>query len=594
MMSIVAKGLTKKFGKKVALDNVDIEIEKGKIHAILGPNGAGKTTFIKLAATLLKPTSGYVEVLGFNSEKDAKRVKELISLTGQSASIDEELSGYENIYLFARLLGLSSKQSKNRAEELLEFFSLVDAKNRIVKNYSGGMRRRLDIATSIIKTPEILFLDEPTTGLDPQSRIELWEVIREIAKSGTTVILTTQHLEEADQLAEMITVIDKGRVVSHATADELKATAGKNILHFSLENYSETICESVYSILSAKTQGYRSTLKNSGNKFAISVNDASQSYEHLNTLEKKGFKVNSFSLSKPNLEEVFLALTGNHHTIEEQEHDDEIEVRNKSVRRIVDKNHTPMHTSAIKDSMMLGWRSLLKIKHIPEEFIDVIISPAMFTFLFSFMLGGALAGSTVDYMKFLVPGILVQTLAFNSVYSGFTINTDISKGIFERFKSMPIWAPAPFIGLFIGDCLRHIISSVFLLFFAFLIGFRIEASPIYIAASVALVIFFSISLSWFFMIMGLIMRSLSAIMSTSMLILMPMVFMSNIYADPATMPGWLQTFISFNPLSWQVDAVRSLFAGSFDGDLILKALAASLLITMALAPIAIMLYRKER
>lgn len=593
MMSIVAKGLTKKFGEKVALDNVDIEIEKGKIHAILGPNGAGKTTFIKLAATLLKPTSGYVEVLGFNSVKEAKRVKELISLTGQSASVDEELSGYENIYLFARLLGLSSKQSKNRAEELLEFFSLVDAKNRIVKNYSGGMRRRLDIATSIIKTPEILFLDEPTTGLDPRSRIELWEVIREIAKSGTTVILTTQYLEEADQLAEMITVIDKGRVISNATADELKANAGKNILHFSLDNYSEPNCERVYSLFGKQQEG-KSTLTNSGNKFAISVNDVSQSYEHLNTLEKKGFKVNSFSLSKPNLEQVFLALTGNNHTLEEQEHDDEIEVRNNSVRRIVDKNHTPIHTSAIKDSMMLGWRSLLKIKHIPEEFIDVIISPAMFTFMFSFILGGALAGSAVDYMKFLVPGILVQTLAFNSVYSGLTINTDISKGIFERFKSMPIWAPAPFIGLFIGDCLRHIIASVFLLIFASLIGFRIEASLIYIAASVALVILFSLSLSWFFMIMGLVMRSLSAILSASWLILMPMVFMSNIYADPSTMPSWLQTFISFNPLSWQVDAVRSLFEGSFNGELILKALTASLLITMALAPIAIMLYRKER
>jgi len=592
-MSIVAKGLTKKFGEKEALNNVHIEIEKGKIHAILGPNGAGKTTFIKLAATLLKPTFGYVEVLGFNSVKDAKQVKELISLTGQSASIDEELSGYENIYLFARLLGFSSKKSKKRAEDLLEFFSLVEAKNRIVKNYSGGMRRRLDIAASIIKTPEILFLDEPTTGLDPRSRNELWDVIREIAKSGTTVVLTTQYLEEADQLADMITVIDEGRVISNATADELKASVGKNMLHFSLENYSEIICDKVNSIFE-NLQGVSSTITNSGNKFAISVNDAVQSYELLKTLEEKGFKVKSFSLSKPNLDEVFLALTGNHLKIEEQKQDAESDERNISVKKIVDKNHTLIHASVIKDSLMLGWRCLLKIKHIPEQFVDVIITPAMFTFMFSFLLGGALAGSTDDYLIFLVPGMLVQTLSFNAVYSGLTINTDVSKGIFDRFKSMPIWGPAPFIGLFIGDCLRHIISSIFLLFFASLIGFRIEASPIYIAASVALIMFFSLSLSWFFVIMGLVMRSLSAVISTSWLILMPLVFMSNIYADPLTMPIWLQTFISVNPVSWQVDAVRSLFEGSFNGYLILKSLTASLIITAIFAPIAIMLYKKER
>jgi ABC-2 type transport system ATP-binding protein len=593
MMAIKAKNLTKKFGEKTALDRVDLEIEKGKIHAILGPNGAGKTTFIKLATTLLKPTSGHVQILGYDSAKDAQKVKELISLTAQNASIDEELSGYENIYLFARLLGYSAKKSKARAQELLEFFALMEAKNRIVKNYSGGMRRRLDIATSIVKTPEVLFLDEPTTGLDPRSRNELWEVIREIAKSGTTVVLTTQYLEEADQLADMITVIDQGRVISNATADELKSSVGKNILHFSLSNYSDLACEKTYATI-AQINHESSTLTNQGNKFAISVNNATQSFDILKNLEEQNLPVKTFALSRPNLDEVFLALTGNQQKSQPQTQTEETIETPKTIQGIVDKNHTLIHAAAIKDSMMLGWRGLLKIKHIPEQFVDVLITPAMFTFMFSFMLGGALKGSTADYLAFLVPGMMVQTLAFNAVYSGLTIHTDFSKGIFDRFKSMPIWAPAPFIGIFIGDCLRHVISSLFLLIFASMIGFRLEASPIYVAGSIALVIFFSLSLSWFFVIMGLIMRSVSAVMSTSWLILMPLVFMSNIYADPATMPDWLQTFISFNPVSLQVDAVRSLFSGSFDSALITKALSVSLLISVIFAPIAITLYQKER
>jgi len=243
---------------------------------------------------------------------------------------------------------------------------------------------------------------------------------------------------------------------------------------------------------------------------------------------------------------------------------------------------------------MFGWRNLIKIKHIPEQFMDVLITPIMFTFMFTYIFGGALAGSTKAYLQFFIPGILVQTLTFNAMYAGININNDVSKGIFERFRSMPIWLPAPLSGIFIGDFFRHLISAILVLLFGLILGFRTDAGITALLISFLIMIFFAMSISWIFIIMGLTMRSASAAMSFGWLILMPLVFMSNIFADPSTMPGWLQTFISYNPLAWQVDAVRGLLAGGFPLKEIVIALGASLVITAILFPLTVWFYKKER
>jgi ABC-2 type transport system permease protein len=226
--------------------------------------------------------------------------------------------------------------------------------------------------------------------------------------------------------------------------------------------------------------------------------------------------------------------------------------------------------------------------------MDVLITPIMFTFMFTYIFGGALAGSTKAYLQFFIPGILVQTLTFNAMYAGININNDVSKGIFDRFRSMPIWLPAPLSGVFIGDFFRHLISGTLVLLFGFILGFRTGAGFPAFAAAFVIMIFFAMSISWVFIIMGLTMRSSSAVMSFGWLILMPLVFMSNIFADPLTMPGWLQTFVSFNPLAWQVDAVRGLLAGTSTSKEIFTALGASLIITAILFPLTVWFYQKER
>ncbi|MGB8946957.1 MAG: ATP-binding cassette domain-containing protein, partial [Streptomyces sp.] len=224
--AIVVEGARKRYGEKWALDGLDLAVGRGTVHGVLGPNGAGKTTAVRVLATLLRADGGRVEVAGYDVRRQPDEVRRRIGLLGQHAALDEELSGRQNLDMFGRLYHLGARRAGVRADELLERFGLGDAGRKAVKQYSGGMRRRLDLAASLITEPEVLFLDEPTTGLDPRGRTEVWEAVRSLVDGGTTVLLTTQYLEEADQLAHRISVIDRGRVIADGTADELKSMTG--------------------------------------------------------------------------------------------------------------------------------------------------------------------------------------------------------------------------------------------------------------------------------------------------------------------------------------------------------------------------------
>src|SRR5215203_5635912 len=232
--AIEAQGLVKTFGDVRAVDGVDLTVAGGSVYGVLGPNGAGKTTTIRMLATLLRPDGGSARVLGHDIVSDAEQVRRAVSLTGQLASVDEDLTGRENLILLGLLLGLRRGAAKSRAQELLDAFDLEEAAGRLVKNYSGGMRRRLDIAASIVVTPRLMFLDEPTTGLDPRSRNQVWDIVRALIGEGTTVLLCTQYLEEADQLADRIALIDHGRVIAEGTPAQLKASVGSGALHVRL------------------------------------------------------------------------------------------------------------------------------------------------------------------------------------------------------------------------------------------------------------------------------------------------------------------------------------------------------------------------
>ena len=305
-LAIEATGLVKSFGDTRAVDGVDLAVPRGTVYGVLGPNGAGKTTTIRILATLIRPDAGTARVLGHDLVADADAVRRAVSLTGQLASVDEDLTGRENLILLGRLLGLRHSAAKGRADELLHAFGLADAGGRLVKQFSGGMRRRLDIAASIVVTPELMFLDEPTTGLDPRSRNQVWDIVRALVGAGTTILLCTQYLEEADQLAAGIAVIDHGRVIAEGTPGQLKASVGSGSLHLRLLDQADR--PRAGEILERLLSGVAIEADPAG--LAAACPDAERGALAIAELTRAGVGVASFTLGQPSLDEVFLALTG--------------------------------------------------------------------------------------------------------------------------------------------------------------------------------------------------------------------------------------------------------------------------------------------
>jgi len=305
-LAIEARGLVKIFGDNRAVDGVDLSIPSGCIYALLGPNGAGKTTIINMLNTLLEPDDGTAKVFGHDVAQEAQVVRQLISVTGQSAAVDEKLSASENLTIFALLLGLSRPEARKRTADLLQEFGLADAANRTLDKFSGGMRRRLDLACSLIVQAPLIFLDEPTTGLDPRTRIQMWESIRRLVSSGSTILLTTQYLDEADHLADRIAVIDHGRVVAEGTSRELKSAVGKATLHLQLA-YEKDTAEAVR--ITEAVLNVRASLPEP--KFVTApMADPDRVTDLLIALREAKIHLANVSMEEPTLDEAFLALTG--------------------------------------------------------------------------------------------------------------------------------------------------------------------------------------------------------------------------------------------------------------------------------------------
>jgi ABC-2 type transport system ATP-binding protein len=314
--AIEAQGLVKTFGAVRAVDGVDLTVAGGSVYGVLGPNGAGKTTTIRMLATLLRPDGGSARVLGHDIVAEAEEVRRAVSLTGQLASVDEDLTGRENLILLGLLLGLRRRAAKARAAELLDAFGLEEAAGRLVKNFSGGMRRRLDIAASIVVTPRLMFLDEPTTGLDPRSRNQVWDIVRELQEAGTTILLCTQYLDEADQLADRIAVIDHGTVIAEGTPGQLKASVGSGALKVRLLDPEQRPAAEE---LLRRELGHVN-LEPDPAALTATCTDADRGALAVAELARSGVRVADFSLGQPSLDEVFLALTG--HTAEATEDED--------------------------------------------------------------------------------------------------------------------------------------------------------------------------------------------------------------------------------------------------------------------------------
>ncbi|AKU17437.1 ATP-binding cassette domain-containing protein [Luteipulveratus mongoliensis] len=325
-LAVEATGLVKQFKELRAVDGIDLQVHEGEVFGVLGPNGAGKTTMLQMLATLLRIDGGEAQIFGVDVKKQPHQVRQLIGVTGQYASVDEKLTARENLRLFARIHGQSGKQASVTASDLLGSFGLEEAADKTIAKFSGGMRRRLDLAASLIARPPLIFLDEPTTGLDPRTRGQMWDTIRDLVAQGSTILLTTQYLDEADQLADRIAVIDRGRKVAQGTSGELKASVGSSTLAVGL---ADPVDMDAASRLVAQLLGRPANRTPEAARLTVPLDRADEAAEVLITLRRNDISVTDLQVEQPTLDEVFLALTGEHAHIQDDDVQDDVDQTNR-------------------------------------------------------------------------------------------------------------------------------------------------------------------------------------------------------------------------------------------------------------------------
>jgi ABC-2 type transport system ATP-binding protein len=564
--------VVKRFGATVALDGAGLEVPAGMVFGLLGPNGAGKTTLVRILATLLSPDGGRAEVFGRDVAREPAAVRELIGLTGQFAAVDELLTGRENLEMFGRLFKLTREDARRRAGELLERFGLAQAADRTARTYSGGMRRRLDIASSLLTRPQVLFLDEPTTGLDPRSRNEIWAAVRELRREGTTLLLTTQYLEEADQLADRIAVIDRGKVIAEGTGNELKDRVGGQILEVELDNAEQR--DRAQAVLAEVGCGEpepderpdRLTLPAPRNGLEL-VEEAAAG------LRRAQIGVSDIGLRRPTLDDVFLKLTG------APPGEDDGRPGPRTRRRPRPRQPAPdvpeprrpvlllrrpspkAVRSAITDTAVVTGRNLRHFVRQPDLLVFSTIQPVLFVLLFVYVFGGAIGRSLphgVGYVDFLLPGIFVQSVTFGASQTAVGLKEDLTRGVVDRFRSMPMARSAVLAGRTVADLLRNIAIIGLMIAVGYLVGFRFLGGVGGAVGCVAVVAAFGLSLSWIFAFVALTVRGAETAQTAGFVVIFPLVFASSVFVPVATFPDWLQTFAKINPVTVTADAARSL------------------------------------
>jgi ABC transporter DrrB family efflux protein len=555
-------GVIKRFGTTVALAGVDLEVAEGTVFGLLGPNGAGKTTLVRVLATLLAPDSGRAEVFGRDVVSEAPEVRRMLGLTGQFAAVDEILTGRENLQMFGRLFDLSPAEARRRATDLLERFDLTDAADRPARTYSGGMRRRLDLASSLLTRPRILFLDEPTTGLDPRSRNEIWSIVRELVREGTTLLLTTQYLEEADQLADRIAVIDHGRVIAQGTGNQLKDRIGGQILEVELTDAGQR--DQARSVLASVGCGDpepgerldQLTLPAPRDGLEL-VEDAASALRHAD------IGVSDLGLRRPTLDDVFLQLTGAPPGEDGAGPAADPEIRvDHSARTFpaLPRPSLPDVRSATTDAAVVTGRNLRHFIRQPQLLIFSTIQPIMFVLLFAYVFGGAVQGSLpsgVRYIDFLLPGIFVQSVAFRATQTAVGLSEDLERGVVDRFRSMPMARSAVLLGRTVADLVRNVLIIGLMIVVGYLIGFRFRAGPLDALACVAVVSALGFALSWIFAYVALVVGGAEAAQSAGFVVIFPLVFASSVFVPVSSMPDWLQAFAKVSPITLTANTARS-------------------------------------
>ncbi len=578
--AVHVEGVVKRFRTTTALAGVDLDVEEATVFGLLGPNGAGKTTLVRVLATLLAPDAGRAEVFGRDVVHDAAGVRELLGLTGQFAAVDEMLTGRENLQMFGRLFDLSAADARQRANELLERFDLADAADRPARTYSGGMRRRLDLASSLLTRPRVLFLDEPTTGLDPRSRNEIWSVARELVREGTTLLLTTQYLEEADQLADQIAVIDHGRVIAQGTGSELKDRVGGQFLEIELASAAQR--DNARAALAGIGCGEPEPGERLAQLTLPAPRDGLEMIEDAaSALRKAEIAVSDLGLRRPTLDDVFMQLTGappseNGAGAEVATSDGRPDPTSRSVPAA--RAHAAVRPAArrpsrrrrlsprelradITDARVVSVRNLRHFVRQPDLLVFSTIQPIMFVLLFTYVFGGAISHSLppgVSYIDYLLPGILVQSVTFRASMTAVGLSDDLKLGVIDRFRSMPMARSAVLVGRTAADLVRNILIIVLMIIVGYIIGFRFQAGVAQALGCIALVSAFGLALSWIFAFVALTVRGAEAAQSAGFVILFPLVFASSVFVPVSTLPSWLQAVAKVSPVTLTANAARSL------------------------------------
>ncbi len=567
--AVRVEGVVKRFGATVALDGAGLEVPAGMVFGLLGPNGAGKTTLVRILATLLTPDAGRAEVFGHDVVREAAAVRELLGLTGQFAAVDELLTGRENLEMFGRLFKLSGEQARRRAGELLDRFDLAQAADRPARTYSGGMRRRLDIASSLLTRPQVLFLDEPTTGLDPRSRNEIWAIVRELQRGGTTLLLTTQYLEEADQLADRIAVIDRGKVIAEGTGNELKDRVGGQILEVELSSVGQR--DRAQAVLAGVGCGEpepderpdRLTLPAPRNGLQLVEEAAAE-------LRQAQIGVSDIGLRRPTLDDVFLQLTGAPPSQDGGGPSPRTRPRPRppapdvsAPRRPVLRLQPPSPQavrSAVTDTAVVTGRNLRHFIRQPDLLVFSTIQPVLFVLLFVYVFGGAIGRSLphgVAYVDFLLPGVFVQSVTFGASQTAVGLKEDLTRGVVDRFRSMPMARPAVLAGRTVADLVRNILIIGLMIAVGYLVGFRFLGGVAGAVACIAVVAAFGLALSWIFAFVALTVRGAETAQTAGFVVIFPLVFASSVFVPVSTFPDWLQAFAKVSPVTVTADAARS-------------------------------------
>jgi ABC-2 type transport system ATP-binding protein len=591
--------VVKRFGSTTALAGVDLEVPEGMVFGLLGPNGAGKTTLVRILATLLEPDAGRAELLGLDVVAESSRVREQLALTGQFAAVDELLTGRENLEMFGRLFRLSRTEARRRASELLERFELIDAADRTAKTYSGGMRRRLDLASSMLTQPRVLFLDEPTTGLDPRSRNEIWEIVRDLRREGTTILLTTQYLEEADQLADEIAVIDHGRVIAEGTGNELKDRVGGHILEVELADVRQRD-EARAALLRVgcgqpEEDGRpdRLTLPAPRESLVLVEEAAAE-------LRSAGIGVSEMGLRGPTLDDVFLQLTGQPSSengkpqVAASVPDEAGLKRPRRLPRLEAPSLRNAETS-LTDTAVVTMRNLRHFWRQPDLLVFSTIQPIMFVVLFVYVFGGAVGLALppgVSYVDYLLPGIFVQSVTFRASQTAVGLSEDLRRGVIDRFRSMPMARSAVLLGRTTADLVRNVLIIGLMIVVGYLVGFSFQAGVLPALGCVALVAAFGFALCWIFAFVSLVVRGAETAQTAGFVLLFPLVFASSVFVPISTLPSWLQPIAKASPVTLTADAARTLALTGGVPDSLGGSLAWIVGIVAVFVPLSVWRYRR--